>query len=158
MAWAIVEFIHDEISCRTFFATHYHELTDLSNSLSGVRNLNVAVKEWQDELVFLHKIVDGATDKSYGIHVARLAGVPKSVNERAKQILAQLESEHLDENGKSKASKKVTHRPKRDLQLTLFGFPEHPLLDKIRDLDLSETKPIEALQMIEQWQSELHNL
>ena len=85
LAWAIVEHIHDQIGCRTFFATHYHELTDLQNTLGGIRNLNVAVKEWDENVVFLHKIVSGAADKSYGIHVARLAGVPKSVNERAKQ-------------------------------------------------------------------------
>src|SRR5690606_37573226 len=96
LAWSVVEFLHDTIGCRTLFATHYHELTDLQHSLAGVRNLNVAVREWQDDVVFLHKIVPGAADKSYGIHVARLAGVPREVNERAKQILAQLEQEHLN--------------------------------------------------------------
>ena len=102
LAWAIVEHLHDAVGCRTFFATHYHELTDLADSLAGVRNLNVAVREWEDQVVFLHKIVPGAADKSYGIHVARLAGVPKGVNERAKQILAQLEAEHLDADGRPK--------------------------------------------------------
>ncbi|HRX82039.1 MAG TPA: DNA mismatch repair protein MutS, partial [Pirellulaceae bacterium] len=87
LAWAIVEHIHDQIGCRTLFATHYHELTDLQNTLGGVRNLNVSVKEWDDNVVFLHKIIEGSADKSYGIHVARLAGVPREVNERAKQIL-----------------------------------------------------------------------
>src|SRR4030095_14790796 len=106
LAWAIVEHLHDAVGCRTLFATHYHELTDLAQSLSGVRNLNVAVKEWQDHVVFLHKIVPGAADKSYGIHVARLAGVPRAVNERAKQILAQLEAEHLDREGKTKLAVK----------------------------------------------------
>ena len=86
LAWAIVEHLHDQIGCRTFFATHYHELTDLAGSLPAVTNLNVSVKEWEDHVVFLHKIVPGAADKSYGIHVARLAGVPRTVNERAKQI------------------------------------------------------------------------
>ena len=76
LAWSVVEWLHDRIGCRTLFATHYHELTDLEKSLTGVRNLNVAVREWQDEVVFLHKIVAGAADKSYGIHVARLAGLP----------------------------------------------------------------------------------
>ena len=77
LAWSVVEHLHDHVGCRTLFATHYHELTDLEKSLSGVKNLNVAVREWQDEVVFLHKIVEGAADKSYGIHVARLAGVPR---------------------------------------------------------------------------------
>ncbi len=79
LAWSIVEHIHERIGCRTLFATHYHELTDLEEQLTGVRNFNVAVKEWQDEVVFLHQIVPGAADKSYGIHVAQLAGVPRSL-------------------------------------------------------------------------------
>ena len=76
LAWAIIEHLHDQVGCRTLFATHYHELTDLESSLPGIKNLNVAVKEWEENIAFLHKIVDGAADKSYGIHVARLAGVP----------------------------------------------------------------------------------
>ena len=79
LAWAVVEHLHDHIGCRTLFATHYHELTDLEESLAGVKNFNVAVREWQDDVIFLHKIVEGAADKSYGIHVARLAGVPREV-------------------------------------------------------------------------------
>ena len=83
LAWSIVEYIHDHIGCRTLFATHYHELTDLESQLSGVRNYNVAVKEWEEKIVFLHKIIPGCADKSYGIHVAQLAGVPSLVNLRA---------------------------------------------------------------------------
>ena len=94
LAWSIVEHIHESIGCRTLFATHYHELTDLEEQLAGVRNFNVAVKEWDDQVVFLHQIVPGAADKSYGIHVAQLAGVPRSVNERAREVLAWLESQH----------------------------------------------------------------
>ena len=94
LAWSIVEHIHDAIGCRTLFATHYHELTDLEEQLPGVRNFNVAVKEWDDQVVFLHQIVPGAADKSYGIHVAQLAGVPRSVNERAREVLAWLEAQH----------------------------------------------------------------
>ena len=101
LAWSVVEFLHDHIGCRTLFATHYHELTDLEKSLSGVKNLNVAVREWQEEVVFLHKIVAGAADKSYGIHVARLAGVPREVIQRSKEILAALEEEHLDAEGRA---------------------------------------------------------
>ena len=94
LAWSIVEHIHEQIGCRTLFATHYHELTDLADQLAGVANFNVAVKEWQDQVVFLHQIVPGAADKSYGIHVAQLAGVPRSVNDRAKEVLAWLEAQH----------------------------------------------------------------
>ena len=89
LAWAVVEHLHDRIGCRTLFATHYHELTALAPvARRELRNSTSRCREWQDEVVFLHKIVDGAADKSYGIHVARLAGVPREVIERAKQILA----------------------------------------------------------------------
>ena len=110
LAWAAVEFLHDHVGCRTLFATHYHELTDLAQSLAQLQNLNVAVREWQDEVVFLHKIVDGPADKSYGIHVARLAGVPREVLERAKQILAQLEAGTSGRNGATEARPAAARR------------------------------------------------
>ncbi len=93
LAWSIVEYLHERIGCRTFFATHYHELTALAERFDRINNLNVAVREWNDEIAFLHKIVPGSADKSYGIHVARLAGVPKEVVRRADEILADLEDE-----------------------------------------------------------------
>ena len=155
LAWAIVEHVHDQIGCRTYFATHYHELTDLESSLGGVKNLNVSVKEWEDNVVFLHKIVEGSADKSYGIHVARLAGVPKEVNERAKQILAQLETEHLDEEGRPKITSQKEKRPRGDIQMTLFAAYDHPLLGKIRGTDVNSLTPIEALQIISDWKGEL---
>jgi DNA mismatch repair protein MutS len=155
LAWAIVEHIHDQIGCRTLFATHYHELTDLQSTLGGVRNLNVSVKEWDDNVVFLHKIVNGAADKSYGIHVARLAGVPREVNERAKQILSQLEAEHLDDEGRAKIGSKGKKRQKGDLQLTLFAPLEHPLVKEIESADVDSLTPLEALRLIQQWQEQL---
>ncbi|MHB1034926.1 MAG: DNA mismatch repair protein MutS [Pirellulales bacterium] len=154
LAWSVVEHLHDRVGCRTFFATHYHELTDLERSLSGVTNLNVAVREWKDDVVFLHKIVEGAADKSYGIHVARLAGVPREVVERAKQILGQLEEEHLDERGRAKLARRRAVR-NGDLQLTLFGPAEHPLLDQIREVNLNETTPMAAFALVGQWQAAL---
>ncbi len=154
LAWAIVEHLHDTVGCRTFFATHYHELTDLAGTMAGVRNLNVAVKEWEEQVIFLHKILPGAADKSYGIHVARLAGVPRSVNERAKQILAQLEQDHVGSNGQSKLVKPKTKR-KGDLQLTLFAPEEHPLIEKIRQLDTNELSPMAALKLLSEWQAEI---
>lgn len=154
LAWAIVEHLHDRVGCRTLFATHYHELTDLAASLGGVRNLNVAVREWEDNVVFLHKIVDGAADKSYGIHVARLAGVPREVNERAKEILAKLESEHLDTEGRPKIAGGKKNRGGK-VQLTLFAAYEHPLLDTIRAVDVNSLTPLQALQMVQAWQSQL---
>ena len=155
LAWAIVEHLHDHVGCRTLFATHYHELTDLASTLSGVVNLNVSVQEWEDQVVFLHKIVPGAADKSYGIHVARLAGVPRSVNERAKQILAQLEAEHVDDQGRPRIGAGRTRRHRGDIQLTLFAPLEHPLLETIRETDVDHLTPFDALQLLHRWRNEL---
>jgi DNA mismatch repair protein MutS len=96
LAWAITEHLHHNIGCRALFATHYHELAQLAETLPNLRNYNVVVREWDDDIVFMHKIAAGGADKSYGIHVARLAGVPGEVLDRARQVLAQLESHHLD--------------------------------------------------------------
>jgi DNA mismatch repair protein MutS len=148
--------LHDQLGCRTLFATHYHELADLARTLSGVRNLNVAVREWEDQVVFLHKIIDGAADKSYGIHVARLAGVPGGVIGRAKQILAQLEDQHLDEEGRPKLSRRGKRHRVGDLQLTLFAAEPHPLIEKLRGLDLDHLSPMAALELLNRWQAELH--
>ena len=154
LAWSVAEHLHDRVASRTLFATHYHELTDLHQELSGLKNYNVAVKEWQDDVVFLHKIVEGAADRSYGIHVARLAGVPREVIERARDILAQLETEHHDTAGRARIA-----RPEKkhagQLQLTLFAPLEHPLLDELRQLDLNATTPLDALQHLARWQAEL---
>ena len=152
LAWAIIEHLHDRIGCRTFFATHYHELTQLQNDLNGLRNLNVSVKEWEDNVVFLHKIVPGSADKSYGIHVARLAGVPGGVNERAKEILSHLENDHLENDLPATQAKRGKSG---DLQLTLFGYEPHPLLDEIRKTDLNSLTPLDAMKQIEQWQQKL---
>ncbi len=99
LAWSIVEHLHNQVGAKTLFATHYHELTELAARLPRLKNFNVAVREWHDQIVFLRKIVEGGTDKSYGIQVARLAGVPKEVLERAKQILANLEESELTPEG-----------------------------------------------------------
>ena len=155
LAWSVVEYLHRHTGCRTLFATHYHELTDLEQSLEQVKNLNVAVREWQDEVVFLHKIDDGAADKSYGIHVARLAGVPREVIGRAKEILAQLEDEHVDAEGRAKIARRPERTTSGDVQLTLFGPADHPLLDEVRRVDLDQTTPLDALQLIKQWQESL---
>ncbi|HLN28074.1 MAG TPA: DNA mismatch repair protein MutS [Gemmataceae bacterium] len=95
LAWAITEYLHDQIGCRALFATHYHELAQLADKLPALRNYNVLVQEWEDGIVFLHKIAAGSADKSYGIHVARLAGVPEEVLDRAKVVLTELETRHL---------------------------------------------------------------
>ncbi|MEK6261730.1 MAG: DNA mismatch repair protein MutS [Planctomycetota bacterium] len=128
LAWSITEYLHDVIGCRTLFATHYHELTQLAETLKQCVNWNVAVKEEADDVIFLHKIVPGSADKSYGIHVAQLAGVPRTVLDRAKVILQTLESDHLDDTGKTKVPERPT-KQKREQQRTLFAPEEHPVMD-----------------------------
>ena len=124
------------------------ELTDLAQSMERVTNLNVLVKEWDNHVVFLHKIVAGAADKSYGIYVARLAGVPHQVNERAKQVLAQLESDHIDDSGKSRIVSRRRDR-RGDLQLSLFASAEHPVVAELRNLDVNSLTPVQALVELE---------
>src|SRR5205814_1673709 len=99
LAWSILEHLHNQVGAKTLFATHYHELAELAGRLPRLKNFNVAVREWNEQIVFLRKIVEGGTDKSYGIQVARLAGVPKPVLERAKEILRNLEESELTPEG-----------------------------------------------------------
>jgi len=126
LAWSIVEFLHHQVGAKTLFATHYHELTELAVRLPRIKNFNVAVREWHDTIVFLRKIVEGGTDKSYGIQVARLAGVPKAVLERAKQILGNLEESELTPEGNVRPARRQQDREKLKAlapapQLDLFG-------------------------------------
>lgn len=126
LAWSIVEHLHNQVGARTLFATHYHELTELTGKLRRLKNFNVAVREWNDSIVFLHKIVEGGTDKSYGIQVARLAGVPKEVIDRAKIILRNLEDSELTPEGNVRRSRKQEDREKLkqvedNPQMDLFG-------------------------------------
>ncbi len=128
LAWSIVEHLHNQSGAKTLFATHYHELTELAGRLPRVKNYNVAVREWNDQIIFLRKIVEGGTDKSYGIQVARLAGVPKSVIERAKQILVNLEDSELTPEGNVRRATTRKNHDREKLkqlapppQLDLFG-------------------------------------
>ena len=126
LAWSIVEYLHNIVGAKTLFATHYHELTELAQRLPRIKNYNVAVREWHDSIVFLRKIVEGGTDKSYGIQVARLAGVPKAVVERAKQILVNLEESELTPEGNVRQPRRQQERDKlKQLapppQMDLFG-------------------------------------
>src|ERR1041384_4781980 len=126
LAWSIVEHLHNQVGAKTLFATHYHELTELAARLPRVRNFNVAVREWNDQIIFLRKIVEGGTDKSYGIQVARLAGVPKPVLERAKEILRNLEESELTPEGNVRQANRHRERDKLKKlapppQLDLFG-------------------------------------
>jgi DNA mismatch repair protein MutS len=143
IAWAMVEYIHShpDLKAYTLFATHYHELTQLADLLPGVRNYNVAVSESDGRVVFLHKIVPGGADRSYGIHVAQIAGLPRPVIQRANEILKQLE----DSSGTTLERKEADKA-----QLTLF--PENnPLLEAFKDLDINSLTPIEALNLLYDW-------
>ena len=123
IAWSVAEYLHDKISCRALFATHYHELTDLERTRSGVQNLNVAVREWNDQIIFLRKILPGRADQSYGIQVARLAGLPDSIITRAKEILENLEKSELNAAGQPTIAKTPRKRLVPDpnaAQLALF--------------------------------------
>ncbi len=155
LAWAMVEFLHDQIGCRTLFATHYHELTELEKALSGARNFNVSVHEWQDTVVFLHKIVAGAANKSWGIHVAKLAGIPNWVQQRADQILSKLETDQNSGVHSPDVATAASASSGGKIQLTLFEYSRHPLLDKIQRFDTDRATPLKALQTIEAWKAEL---
>ncbi len=150
LAWAIAEHIRLEIGARTIFATHYHQLTDLAERLPGVANLNVAVREWGDEIVFLHKIVPGGTDRSYGIHVARLAGVPRELLERAKELLRRIEEESGDlaprvAQTKTDANGELVPFPPPVKQLTFFAGGPSRLEQELAKLDVDSLSPIAAL-------------
>ncbi len=143
IAWAMVEYIHShpELKSTTLFATHYHELTQLEDLFPGVRNYNVAVSESDGKVVFLHKIIPGAADRSYGIHVAQIAGLPKPVVQRANEILQRLEE--------TSGTTRVHHETTRQ-QLTLF--PENnPLVESFKELDINSLTPIEALNLLYDW-------
>lgn len=152
LAWAITEYLHDHTHCRTLFATHYHELTELPKTLKNVCNWNVAVHEQEGEVIFLHKIIPGAADKSYGIHVARLAGVPREVIGRAGLILQTLEADHQDAHGKPTIPKRER---KNSRQLSLFETEAHPLVDELKGLNLDEMTPLAALQELHRMKGKL---
>jgi len=149
IAWAVAEYIlSDSIGARTLFATHYHQLNKLAKDYEGAKNLRADVKEEGGKIVFLYKIRPGATDKSYGIQVASLAGVPKEVLERAKEILEELErNEHPSQ-------RKIPTKHQR-LQLSLFELEPHPVLEELKSLDLTQLTPIEALNKLKELQDKL---
>jgi DNA mismatch repair protein MutS len=124
LAWAITEYLHNQVGCRALFATHYHELAQLAETLPGLRNYNVLVREWHDEIVFLHKIAAGSADKSYGIHVARLAGMPAEVLDRARAVLGDLEAHHV--GTRQRPIPKRRRRESLEQQPSLFGDLEPP--------------------------------
>jgi len=159
IAWAVAEYIHDNdrLGARTLFATHYHQLTELAVTKEGVKNLNIAVKEWGSQIIFLRKIVAGGSNRSYGIHVARIAGIPNEVILRAQEILINMEKGEFDEAGMPKIarSKKGTVRNKK--QLSLFMDDEDIVLQELRDIDILNLTPIDALNRIGHWKNKLNH-
>jgi DNA mismatch repair protein MutS len=141
IAWAVVEALAERSGTKVLFATHFHELTQLAERLPGVKNFHVAVREWNDEIIFLHKVRPGGTDRSYGIQVARLAGLPGAVITRAKALLAELEAA----GQRSAEAREAT-------QLGLFAPARDPILDELGRLDLAHLTPIEALNLLAKWQ------
>ncbi|MBL8751898.1 MAG: DNA mismatch repair protein MutS [Planctomycetes bacterium] len=150
LAWAIAEDLHDRVRCRGLFATHYHQLMDLAGPGRGIVNCRVAVKEWGDEIVFLHRIESGGTDRSYGLHVARLAGIPKSVLERAQTVLTELDREG-DEVREALVTARERAKPGLK-QKELFAPPPDPIVEELRRLDLDDLTPRAAADLLRSWQ------
>lgn len=162
IAWAVVEYIHDKIKARTIFATHYHELTGLAAGMERIKNFNVAVKEWNEQIVFLRRVIEGGADRSYGIQVARLAGMPEQVIARAKDVLSNLETAKFDEIGGMATAYKYRRDDnfmsgmddagkdagRRDEQLTLFSSRHKALIRELETLDLDTMTPLEALNRL----------
>ncbi|MDR1923135.1 MAG: DNA mismatch repair protein MutS [Planctomycetaceae bacterium] len=176
LAWSICEYLHDQIRCRTLFATHYHELTEMADSFELIRNLNVAVNELNDDVVFLHKILPGSADKSYGIHVAKLAGVPREVTQRSREILAELEQNRVkvsidntdnestelksfstttQDGDEIKRVVPVSRKKVGNIQFSLFGADDHPIIEEIRELDINTINPVNALQLLLKWKKNI---
>jgi DNA mismatch repair protein MutS len=157
IAWAVVEYLHDinQKGVKTLFATHYHELTELAQKKSRIKNYNIAVKEWNDEIIFLRKLVEGGTNRSYGIQVARLAGIPEYVIKRAKKILYNIENREDKLNGPSSIMDENYSSEDRQIQLNLFRQPETFVLEKLQQLDISKITPIEALNYLDELKKKL---
>ncbi|MBI4608879.1 MAG: DNA mismatch repair protein MutS [Candidatus Rokubacteria bacterium] len=157
LAWAVAEELHGHTSAKVLFATHYHELTRLADCLPRAKNFHVAVREWNDEIIFLHKVRPGGTDRSYGIQVARLAGLPAPVVQRAKALLAELEASRdglTGESGVGDAAARAS-TPAGPVQLALFPSASHPVLAELARLDLTELTPLAALNLLGRWQGRI---
>ena len=152
IAWAVAEYLHDKKGPKTLFATHYHELTELAVTKPRVKNYNVAVSEWNGEIIFLRRIVEGGTSRSYGIQVARLAGLPEEVVTRAREVLSNLEKEELDEKGLPRlAHVKGGKREHGKDQLGLFGVRDGQIYRELQKIDPHRLTPLEAIELLYHW-------
>ncbi|MCH7946985.1 MAG: hypothetical protein IIC66_04205 [candidate division Zixibacteria bacterium] len=150
VAWAVAEFINDELNSRTIFATHYHELTGMAQIYKKIHNYQVAVKKWEDKVVFLHKIIEGGCDDSYGIEVARLAGLPRKALSRARQILKLLES------GKFIRSELGREIYQAKMQTSLFDRPSSKVESRLKDTEIETMTPVEAFNLLQELKEELN--
>jgi DNA mismatch repair protein MutS len=149
IAWAVSEHLHDEVGCKTVFATHYHELVQLAEELEGVRNFNVAVREAGEQVLFLHRLQPGGADRSYGIEVGRLAGLPPAVVARAREVLRVFEGEQLAAAVSEKRGTRNEKRARKNTeQLGLFGAMTHPVVERLRGTDPDAITPLEALLLL----------
>jgi DNA mismatch repair protein MutS len=151
IAWAVAEYLATNARARpkTLFATHYHELTDMADSIPGVVNAHVAAREWKDDIIFLRKIIPGRSDRSYGIQVARLAGLPAGVLTRAREILAGLERDELSRGGRPTLSGSAGDPKTSQLGLFVTAEPsESPIATRLRGVDVDATTPLEALTLL----------
>nr|MDJ0666855.1 DNA mismatch repair protein MutS [Desulfobacterales bacterium] len=156
IAWAVAEWLHDlkGRGVKTLFATHYHELTELTRTRPRAKNYHIAVKEWNDDIIFLRKLVEGGTNRSYGIQVARLAGIPPGVVKRAKTLLVDIENDALNPTTRDGGAGSGAS-DRGQVQLGLFPTPTDELLDQVRHVDIAQTTPLEALQLLSEMQSKI---
>ncbi len=153
IAWAVAEYLVKEVRAKTLFATHYHELTQLSEQISGVVNMHVRVKEYNEDVIFLHQVAPGAAEGSYGVHVAKLAGLPQVVVKEAEELLERiLSSNPLENMDDSKPSKRG---PRVIQQLALFSADEHPVIQQLTELDINELTPMQALEYLAELKQKL---
>ncbi len=155
IAWAVAEDLHDRIGARTLFATHYHELTELASTRPRIANMTIAVKRWRDEIVFLRRLVPGGTNRSYGIQVARLAGLPEAVVSRAREVLKLLEEQAVDRDGRphlARTAGDAHAAPAGGWQLNLFAplepAPPSPAMTRLAELDPDALSPRQALDLL----------
>jgi DNA mismatch repair protein MutS len=159
IAWAVSEHLHEHTGCKTIFATHYHELTQLADELAALRNYNVSVREAGDQILFLHRLQPGGADRSYGIEVGRLAGLPPAVIARAREILALLEGEQLargarDGEASGASARSTSASAAAADQLPLFVTAPNPIVERLASLDANRMTPIEALSILAQLAAE----
>ena len=163
IAWAVSEYLHekDELRAKTLFATHYHELTELELTHTRVKNFHISVKEWEDDIIFLRKILPGPSDQSYGIHVAKLAGIPRAVVTRAKEILFNLEKQELDETGRPKIAYHSSQKQDKSQFLLFQTDKDSRVLDEIREVidqtDITKITPLEALNLLNEMRVKIKN-